>query len=163
MSACIISRFGLRWRFGSSPASMDCAPGAGSAANVVPSITLPPWALASNDASRCWIMASSASSLRFLIALLCSSVSWRGIINVYILQNAAGCSFATRSNAFAPCFCQAIAMSCRKALFTTRRTASGDPPAFPEYPGANLPLMRPLMTGGTVSRLRLACIVFAWF
>src|SRR5262252_3599720 len=48
-------------------------------------------------------------------------------------------------------------------LFSALRAASGDPPGFPEYPGANLPLMRPLMTWGTVSRLGLACIVFPWF
>src|SRR6516164_1754728 len=46
------------------------------------------------------------------------------------------------------------------SLFSALRAASGDPPGFPEYPGANLPLMRPLMTWGTVSRLGLACIVF---
>src|SRR5215470_13888299 len=44
------------------------------------------------------------------------------------------------------------------SLFSALRAASGDPPGFPEYPGANLPLMRPLMTWGTVSRLGLASI-----
>jgi len=40
VSACITNRFGLRWRFGSSPAPMDCASGAGSGAgSAVPSMT----------------------------------------------------------------------------------------------------------------------------
>src|SRR6516164_8230197 len=30
------------------------------------------------------------------------------------------------------------------SMFSALRAASGDPPGFPEYPGANLPLMRPL-------------------
>src|SRR6516225_7951886 len=36
------------------------------------------------------------------------------------------------------------------SLFSALRAASGDPPGFPEYPGANLPLMRPLMALGAV-------------
>jgi hypothetical protein len=44
-----------------------------------------------------------------------------------------------------------------------RRVASGLPPGFPENPGANLPLMRPLMTLGAVFGSVFAFIVFAWF
>jgi len=51
----------------------------------------------------------------------------------------------------------------QKALLNALRVASGLPPGFPENPGANLPLMRPLMTLGTASGLGLASIAFAWF
>jgi hypothetical protein len=46
-----------------------------------------------------------------------------------------------------------------------RRVASGEPPGFPEYPGANLPLMRALTTLGAALCSGLACIVIviAWF
>src|SRR5262249_8838611 len=44
-----------------------------------------------------------------------------------------------------------------------RRVASGDPPGFPENPGANLPLMRPLMTFGVALCPVFSSIVFAWF
>jgi len=44
-----------------------------------------------------------------------------------------------------------------------RRVASGDPPGFPETPGANLPLMRPLMTLGAVFDSVFALIACAWF
>src|SRR5262249_62294456 len=48
-------------------------------------------------------------------------------------------------------------------LSTARGGASGGPAGFPENAGANLPLMRPLMTLGAVLCWGLASIVFAWF
>jgi hypothetical protein len=49
------------------------------------------------------------------------------------------------------------------SAFSAFRARSGLPPGFPEYPGANLPLMRPLMTLGAVFGSVFAFIVFAWF
>ena len=42
------------------------------------------------------------------------------------------------------------------------RVASGEPPGFPETPGANLPLMRPLLTLGAVFGSVFALIACAW-
>jgi len=62
-----------------------------------------------------------------------------------------------------PCSCQSSARSSRKRLLNALRVASGDPPGFPENPGANLPLTRPSMTLGAVFDSVFALIVFAWF
>jgi hypothetical protein len=40
-------------------------------------------------------------------------------------------------NTSRPCCCQSSARSSRKRLLNARRVASGEPPGFPEYPGAN--------------------------
>src|SRR5499433_4162581 len=52
----------------------------------------------------------------------------------------AGLSRRTRLNTSRPCCCQSSARSRRKRLLNALRVASGEPPGFPENPGANLPL-----------------------
>src|SRR5262249_2861867 len=74
--------------------------GAGS---IVPSVTLiEPLACSSSDVFRYSIMASSSSSDRLLITLLCSSLCSRGHSSVRIFKYAAGCVRRTRSIAFGP-------------------------------------------------------------
>src|SRR5262249_3534230 len=93
----------------------------------------------------------------------CSSFPSLGTSIAQTFKYAAGDSRRTRLNTSRPCCCQSSARSSRKRLLNARRVASGEPPGFPEYPGANLPLMRPLMTLGAALCSGLASIVFTWF
>src|SRR5262249_20906172 len=73
------------------------------AGSIVPSIALiEPPACASSDVFRYSIMASSSSSDRLLITLLCSTLCSRGHSSVRIFKYAAGCVRRTRSIAFGP-------------------------------------------------------------
>ena len=74
-----------------------------AAGSIVPSITLiEPLACASSDVFRYSIMASSSSSDRLLITLLCSTLCSRGTSSARIFKYAAGCVRRTRSIAFGP-------------------------------------------------------------
>jgi hypothetical protein len=102
--------FGIRCRgptaVSASSISRFLGLGAGAmaaAGSAVPSITLTePRACASSDVVRYSIIASSCSSVRFLSALLCSTLCSRGTSSARIFKYAAGCVRRTRSIAFGP-------------------------------------------------------------
>src|SRR5262245_8648752 len=141
------------------------AVGAGKLGIASPSITL-----AFAAASRLAIISLISSIPRLICSVViaftppdCSTFISRGTNETSNFKNIAGLFFITLSMAFAPPRRKALCSSAMVSALSALRARSGLPPGFPENPGANLPLMRPLMTLGAVFGSVSAFIVFAWF